>query len=411
MRVIADLHLHSRYSRATSERLSVRGLAEAAKAKGLHLLGTGDFTHPRQFAELRRELKERGDGLLEHGGVLFVVSGEVSAVWSAGGKTRKVHIILLAPSLDVAAQINETLSKKGNLAADGRPVLGMSAAEIVEITSGISQDCECIPAHAWTPWFSLFGAASGFDSIGECFEDQARRIHAIETGLSSDPPMNWRLSALDSITLISNSDAHSPEKIGREANIFEFAEPSYRSLISAIRKKDRGRLLATVEFYPEEGKYHFDGHRLCNVRLHPREARRLNNTCPVCHNPLTIGVLHRVEELADRPEGFVPENAIPFTHRIPLSEIIEKTVGRGREARDAHANLIRAFGSEFAVLEGDERRIREVSGERIAEAIVRAREGRLRLTPGYDGVYGEISLFEEGGVQGACAQRSLQEFL
>ncbi|MEM3030465.1 MAG: endonuclease Q family protein [Candidatus Micrarchaeia archaeon] len=413
MRVVADFHLHSKYSRATSERLSLRGMAEAAKAKGVTLLGTGDFTHPQYFDELERGLRLHDSGFYEHGGTLFVVSGEVSTVWSVGGKAKKVHLILLVPSLDVAAQINDVLSKRGHLAADGRPTFGMSAAELVEVVMGIADDCEVIPAHAWTPWFSAFGSKSGFDSLKECFEDQAKRIHAIETGLSSDPPMNWRLSALDSITLVSNSDSHSPEKVGREANVFEFEEKgfSYRSLLSAIRAKDRRRFLATIEFYPEEGKYHFDGHRLCGVSLPPRKALACGNICPVCRRPLTIGVLHRVEELADRPEGFVPPNAIPFARRIPLNEILEKAVGSGRKAEEARSLLLQAFGNELAVLEGDRKRIEEVAGERVAEGIARAREGRVRLAPGYDGVYGEIDIFAEPAQGTPTLQRSLQEFL
>ncbi|MEM4390212.1 MAG: endonuclease Q family protein [Candidatus Micrarchaeia archaeon] len=407
MRLVADLHLHSKYSRATSDRLSLSGMAEAAKAKGIDLLGTGDFTHPKHFDELKHGLRLHESGFYEHDGTLFVVSGEVSTTWRVGGKPKKVHLILLAPSLEVAAQINDVLAARGDLAADGRPTLEMSAAELVEVVMGIANDCEVIPAHAWTPWFSVFGSRSGFDSLRECFEDETAHIHAIETGLSSDPPMNWRLSALDSMTLVSNSDAHSPEKIGREANVFEFDDLSYRSLLSAIRTKDRRHFRATIEFYPEEGKYHYDGHRSCGVSLHPSSARALGNLCPACHQPLTIGVLHRVEELADRPEGFVPPNAIPFVRRIPLAEILQKVLGDGRKCREVHSLLLQAFGNELAVLEADRARIAEVAGERVAEAIARAREGRIRVIPGYDGAYGEIEIFAEP----SAMQSSLQEFL
>jgi uncharacterized protein (TIGR00375 family) len=417
MKVVADLHIHSRYSRATSPQMGVDALGASARRKGVDLLGTGDFTHPAYFAELKRHLKplrgDEGTGLFECGGTAFMLTSEVSCIWSSNG-VKRVHLCLCAPSLEIVSQINGLLAKIGNLSADGRPVFGASAAQVTELVMGVSRDCFVYPAHAWTPWFGALGSESGFDSIEACFGDQARHVHALETGLSSDPPMNWRVSALDKYALLSNSDAHSPEKVGREANVFEVEEKdlSYRSLLDAVKKKDGKRFRMTVEFFPEEGKYHWDGHRAHGVSMAPRNAIARRNLCPVCGKPLTIGVLHRVECLADRPEGFRPQGAIPFAHMVPLKEIIADALGVGPATKGVQAEydkLVSAFGSEFAVLLcAEPGEISRASPGRVWEGIMRARQGKVLLTPGYDGVYGKVELFaKKGGHADAKADAAL----
>ena len=397
MRIVADLHLHSKYARATSKDMDLDHLAGAAGPKGLNLLGTGDFTHPAWFKELKERLQPGGPGLFTYKGCSFMLTVEISSVYSVDHKVKKVHNIVCAPSFEIAAQINDRLAKRGNLAADGRPTFGMSAPELVEQVMGISKDCFVIPAHAWTPWFSIFGANSGFDSVEECFGDQAKHIHALETGLSSDPPMNWRISALDKYALVSNSDSHSyyADKLGRECNVFD-CKLDYFDIIDAIKKKDKSRFLYTVEFFPEEGKYHWDGHRNCNVSLSPEEAAKHNNICPVCRKPLTIGVAHRVAQLADRPLGFVPPTAIPFKHVIPLAEIIanlRRTGVHTKAVQTEWQKLIDAFGSELAVLIDMPREKLETAADpRLVKAIMNARAEKVHLKPGYDGVYGQIEI-------------------
>jgi len=397
MKVIADLHLHSRYSRATSTQLTIPNLVKYAKIKGLNLLGTGDFTHPLWIQELKGSLKEDGTGVLrDNEGFGFILSGEISSIYSQGGKVRRVHNIVLARSFEVAEQINEALTKrKVNLKSDGRPICGIPCPELVELIMGVDKEAEVIPAHAWTPWFSVFGSESGFDRIEDCYKDQTKNIHALETGLSSDPAMNWRLSSLDKYALVSNSDSHSfwPWRIGREANVFELKSLTYRDLLSAIREKDSKRFLYTIEVEPAYGKYHFDGHRLCNISLSPEEARKLGNWCPVCKKPLTIGVLHRVEELADRPQGYVLKGAIPFKSLIPLTEIISAQMGIGqlysKKIWAVYSQLIERFGSEFAVLlDAEEGELKKATDPKLAEAIIKVREGKVEIKPGYDGVYG-----------------------
>ena len=418
MRVLADLHIHSRFSRACSDQLNVPNLARWAKLKGINLLGTGDFTHPLWLRELKERLSPLDNGLYEYGGTRFVLTSEIATVWSVERKVKRVHTCLCAPSIEVVEQINEELAKRGNLSNDGRPVLGMSAAELVEIVMQVSPDCFVYPAHAWTPWFSVFGSMSGFDSIEDCYEDRTKDIFALETGLSSDPRMNWRLSALDRYTLLSNSDSHSLQKIGREANVFELDESfSYLDVINAIKLKDPKRFRMTVEFFPEEGKYHYDGHRACGVSMHPRESRKINNICPVCRHVLTIGVLNRVEQLADREEGVVPSGALPYVKLVPLQEIIVDTMGRGwptRAVMGEYEKLIGAFGTEFDVLTGAPKdKLFELTDEKIAEGIMRVREGRVAIEPGYDGVYGRISILgeKEKPARSAGAQSSLSEFV
>jgi uncharacterized protein (TIGR00375 family) len=400
MKFIADLHIHSKYSRATSRDMEVETLALWAKRKGIKLLGTGDFTHPLYFLDLKSKLSPSGGGLYalksDPEGTRFMLTAEVSNMYSQGGKGRRVHTILFAPSLEAAEQISAKMGKYGKIASDGRPIFGFSAKDLVKMVLDISPDSLLIPAHAWTPWFSIFGANSGFNSLVECYEEETKHIHAIETGLSSDPEMNWRLSALDDITLISNSDAHSPNKIGREANIFN-CDLSYEAITDAIRQKDPRRFLFTIEFFPEEGKYHYDGHRSCNVLFSPKETKKHKGLCPVCGKRLTVGVMNRVDELADRREGTVPDKAIPALHMVPLEEIIADALGVGSNAASVekeYLRLVEKGGSEFDILmELSPEDIAVFTPPMILEGILRVRQGRLSITPGYDGVFGKIQIF------------------
>jgi len=396
MRLIADLHIHSRFSRATSPRMNLELLAHWAKIKGIGLLGTGDFTHPQWLKELKDGLLPDGNGLFCYGGVRFMLTSEISLIWKQGERVRKVHILILAPSFESVKRINHDLALIGNLASDGRPILGISAQQLAKIVWNADETAELIPAHVWTPWFSVFGSRSGFDSLEECFGAHTKRIFAIETGLSSDPPMNWRLSTLDSLTLISNSDAHSPSKLGREATLFDLPDPSYGSVIEAMKTRDPANFLGTIEFYPQEGKYHYDGHRKCGVVLSPRETIAHNNICPVCGKPLTIGVLHRVEDLADRADGSASVDRPPYTSLVPLEEIISQAVGVGVKTKTVsreYVRLIEEFGDEFRILLDLPRE--EMEGrvpEPILRGIMRIRSGDVTITPGYDGLYGQVHI-------------------
>jgi len=409
MKFIADFHLHSKYSRATSKKMDLEHLQKWAKIKGIKVLSTADFTHPQWFKSLKEKLKPAEPGLYElkrqetsdmhHNEIRFILTTEISCIYSKHGRVRKIHIVVFAPSFEVVEKINAHLGWVGNLKADGRPMLGMDAKELIKTVLGISKDCFIVPAHIWTPWFSLFGSKSGFDSIEECFEEYSKYIYTGETGLSSDPSMNWRLSALDKVTLISNSDAHSPQKIGREANVFD-TELSYPAIIEAIKSRNPQKFLFTIEFFPEEGKYHYDGHRNCEIRLSPKESKKYNNICPVCGKPLTIGVLNRVEELADRPEEFKPKGTIPFKSLIPLDEIVAEGLGMNPGTKGVKReckNLIRKFGNEFKILLDVPRKDLEATTlPEITEGIIRVRERKIHITPGFDGVYGKISIFEKG---------------
>ncbi len=399
MRIIADFHVHSKYSRATSRDMDVENMAKWAKLKGINLLGTGDFTHPTYFAELMGKLKPEGNGLfsLKKGdpSVKFMLTGEVSNIFSSGGRLRKVHCIIFLPSFEAAEKLNSLLSRMGKIGSDGRPVFGFPVKDLVKMVYDISPDAMIIPAHVWTPWFSLFGSFSGFDSIEEAFEDQADLIRVIETGLSSDPQMNWRLSALDNITLISNSDAHSPSRIGREANVFN-CPLTYRDIVESLKTKSRDKFRFTIEFFPQEGKYHFDGHRNCGVSLSPAESRKYNNRCPVCNSPLTIGVMHRVEELADRPEGYTPEGAIPAKHLIPLEEIIADALGVGvgtERVEKEYRKIVSQCGSEFNILLNlTPEELSKLLPQKIYSGVIKVREGCVKVIPGYDGIYGKVSI-------------------
>ena len=406
MKFIADLHLHSRYSRATSQEMEVKALALWARRKGIRLLGTGDFTHPLYFLDLKSKLNQLGNGLFtlkeDPEGVHFMLTAEVSNMYTQAGKSRRVHTLIFAPSFEAVERINTRLAKYGKTGSDGRPIFGFSAKDLLKMILDISPECLIIPAHIWTPWFSIFGANSGFNSIQECYEEEAKHIRAIETGLSSDPGMNWRLSALDDITLISNSDAHSPSKIGREANIFN-CELSYKAITEAIRRKDPRKILYTIEFFPEEGKYHYDGHRNCGVLFSPQETRHHKSLGPVCGKRLTVGVMNRVEELADRPEGYVPEKAIPAVRTVPLDEIIADAFGVGANALSVekeYLRLVEKGDSEFNILlELSPEELSSFTQPMILEGILRVREGRLKIIPGHDGVFGKIEIFspEERG--------------
>jgi uncharacterized protein (TIGR00375 family) len=409
MRFIADLHIHSKYSRATSKDMSPESIWEWAQLKGITVIGTGDFTHPGWLAELKEKIEPSGSGLFNlkkefrigdvpdscKADVYFMLTAEISCIYTKKDRTRKIHSIIFVPGFDTALRINAVLSKIGNLNADGRPILGLDAKELLKIVKDVSPEAVFVPAHAWTPHFSVFGAASGFDSLEECFEELTPHVYAIETGLSSDPRMNWRLSALDRITLISNSDAHSPSKIGREANIFD-AEIAYDSIAKAIRT-GKG-FSGTLEFFPEEGKYHYDGHRLCGVSLSPRETIKHNYLCPVCGGKVTVGVMHRVEKLADREDGFKPSGAPPFNSIIPLTEIIAETLNvnvNSKAVNNEYLRLLKKFGSEFKILKDMSLNdIESDDSHLLKEAISRMRSGDVYIAPGFDGEYGRIKIFE-----------------
>ena len=408
MRFLADLHIHSRYSRATSKDMSPEGVGKWAQLKGIRVIGTGDFTHPQWFQELGEKLEPTGNGLFTlnkefpatdvpgscKAEVSFLLSAEISCIYSKNGRTRKVHALVLAPDFNAAGRINAALGSIGKLSSDGRPILGLDAKELLRIVLDVSPDALFIPAHAWTPHFSVFGSASGFDSLEECFEELTPHILAIETGLSSDPPMNWRLSALDRITLISNSDAHSPSKIGREATIFD-AEIAYGPIKDAI--KTRKGFVGTVEFFPEEGKYHFDGHKACGVSLSPAETRQHGETCPLCLKKVTVGVMHRVDKLADRVEGYRPDSAPIFHSLIPLQELIAETLKVGASSKKvakAYHALLEQLGNEHSILMNSPLDVIERAGSPLLrEAVARMRAGNVRIVPGYDGEYGKVRTF------------------
>jgi len=400
MKFVADLHIHSKYSRATSKEMNLESLDKWAKIKGIKVMGTGDFTHPVWFKEIKERLEPAELGLYKlkgsKTGTRFLLSVEISSIYSQGGKTRRVHNLIFAPSMEIAEKINTALGLRGNIKSDGRPILGLSSIELAELVFGISEEAVIIPAHAWTPWFSVFGSMSGFDTIEECFGEYANKIFAIETGLSSDPAMNWRLSQLDKISLISNSDSHSAEKIGREANVFD-TKLSFVGIIDAIKSCDPKKFLYTIEFFPEEGKYHYDGHRLCNVVMSPEETKKNKKICPQCRKPMTVGVMYRVDELADRPNNFIAKNRVPFKKVVPLSEIISEVLGVSKVSKKIkveYERLIEIFGTELEILiDASIGEIKNKGSEKLADAIDRMRKGNINIQPGYDGEYGKVSIF------------------
>lgn len=410
MKMIADLHIHSRFSMATSKEGMPENLDFWARKKGISLIGTGDFTHPVWREELKERLVSEGNGLYRlkdayvkeesrkfpGEGTRFVVSGEISSIYKKNGKTRKVHNVILLPSLEAADAMAQCLEKIGNIHSDGRPILGLDSHDLLEMMLDVCPEGILIPAHIWTPHFSVLGAKSGFDSVEECFEELAPYIHALETGLSSDPAMNWRISKLDRYQLVSNSDAHSPSKLGREANLLDI-DCSYEGLYRAIQTGEG--LEGTVEFFPEEGKYHFDGHRKCGVSLSPVEAERLGGICPVCGKKLTMGVDHRVEQLADRAEGFVKKDGKKYESLVPLPEVISACMGystASKKVQGCFEQMIQTLGTEFDILRNvPSEDIKSCAGERIAEGIENVRTGNVKRIPGYDGEYGKIELFDE----------------
>jgi uncharacterized protein (TIGR00375 family) len=411
--LFADLHLHSRYSRATSGQMEVGTLAYWAKRKGIGLLGTGDFTHPEYFRDLQNQLEPDESGFYRlrqnDNGVRFVPSVETSHMFKQGGKGRRVHMLVIARSLETAGEINRALAARGNVAADGRPIFGFSVRHLVKLVREIDPEALLVPAHIWTPWFSVLGERSGFDSLAECFEDELPYLAAVETGLSSDPEMNWRLSQLDRLAIISNSDAHSPAKIGRECNAFR-APLTWAGLRDALLQRDRDRFRFTVEFFPEEGKYHWPGHRACKRSASPAQYRAWSGVCPVCGKLLTGGVATRVDALADRPEGYRPPAAVPDVHLVPLEELAAEAIGQNTGTKAVTAlwdRVVEAGGDELRVLlfmEAEE--LRDAAGEKLADAILRMRRGEVLAAAGYDGVYGTIRIF--GGEAAAPAASGAQ---
>jgi uncharacterized protein (TIGR00375 family) len=402
MKFIADLHIHSRFSRATSRDMDIPTIAEFARVKGIKLVATGDFTHPEYRKSLKVNLAESGNGLYAHGDTSFVINVEVNNIYSAHGRLRRIHNIIFVPSLETAQQVSALLGRYGKLESDGRPTLSISSYEMLARVMEIDERAFIVPSHIWTPWFSLFGSNSGFDTIEECFGDLSHKVFAFETGLSSDPPMNWLLSTLDRKTLVSNSDAHSPSRLGREANVFD-CDLDFDVIRRVLETKDRNRFLYTIEFFPEEGKYHYDGHRSCNVVMTPEQARASGDTCPVCGRKLTIGVLHRVYDLADRKPDQVPKDTIPFKHLVPLEEVIAEATGHGRETAAVdklYKEMIAQLGPEFDILlDTPVDDITRVAGERVGQGIERMRRDEVEATPGYDGVFGVISVVPDAARQ------------
>jgi len=402
MNFIADLHIHSKYSRATSPSGDLSNIANAAKIKGIQVVGTGDFTHPKWLEEIKEELIPAEQGLFKlknsKNEVRFILTSEISCIYSKGGKVRKIHIVVLAPSIKTVEKINKKLSKIGNLKSDGRPILGLDAKNLLEIILQTDENCLFIPAHILTPWFALFGSKSGFDSVEECFEDLSPHIYALETGLSADPKMIWRIPDGRRLTLVSNSDAHSPNKVGREANVFE-TEFSYNAIVEAIKNKDNKKFLYTIEFFPEEGKYHFDGHRACDISLTPEESKKYNNVCPACGKPLTLGVAHRIADLADKEEGFVPKDAIPYKSLIPLKEIIGDAFSCGANTKKVaveYNKLIENLKNEFNILLNVSlEELQKTAQPQVAEGIIKVRQGKVIIEPGYDGVFGKVGIFSK----------------
>lgn len=440
--IIADLQLHSKYARAVSPHMVIPEMAKWANRKGIDLLATGDWTHQLWLRELKLNLEEDGSGLLRikeskkqgiKEEVKFLLSGEVSCIYSQGGKGRRIHTLIFAPSFEVVDKINAELTKRGcNLMSDGRPIIGLTSIQLAEVVFGISEECLLIPAHAWTPWYGLFGSMSGFDSIAEAFGPYADKIYAVETGLSSDPAMNWRIKELDNRSILSFSDAHSGPKLGREATVFRSKELknqgikeasknleiTYKDIAEAIKQdiNSSWEIAYTIEFYPEEGKYHYNGHRTCNVRHSPKDSKKLGTICPACGKPVTVGVMHRVEELSGRSEEDlklvkkdIPETIIrgiysetfpgrtPYVKLVPLQEILSEAIGSmvtSDKAQSEYQKLVEALGGEFSVLlRSDISEISRISGEKIAEGVDKVRKGDIVIDPGYDGVFGIVKIW------------------
>jgi len=414
MKYVFDIHIHSKYSRATSRELGIEGLYKGAAIKGIDVIGTGDFTHPRYFKEIEKELEDIGSGFYSfkrknsarHGSKKikkdpkFLLSAEIANIYKKSGKARRVHTCVFAPSVAAAKELNIALEKIGNIKSDGRPILGIDVEDMTRIIFEISEDFIVVPAHAWTPWFSVFGSKSGFDSIEECFGDQSKKIFAIETGLSSDPVMNRTWSYLDNISLISNSDAHSLPNLGREATVFDLESLSIKNMRSALDKKNfsdkKNKIDFTIEFFPEEGKYHLDGHKDCSFSCDPKETKKLKALCPKCGRGLTVGVLSRVADLGDRKESLKLEN---YKHIVPLREIIADAFGQAKSTKrvcETYDAMIDRLGDEFSILlDLDLDEIKSFGIEELSEGIKRVRRGEIFVKGGYDGEYGVVSVFSE----------------
>lgn len=429
MHVIADLQLHSKYSRAVSPAMELPQICAWTRRKGMGLVATGDWTHPLWMKEIKANLEELGNGLLKLKNAapddpLFMLASEVSCIYSQGGKGRRVHTLIWVPTLASADKINKEMTKQGcNLMSDGRPIIGLSSIQVADLVLSIEPKALVIPAHAWTPWFSVFGSMSGFNSLEEAFGPYAKNIYAVETGLSSNPSMNWRIKELDTRSIISCSDAHSGPKLGREATVFDVSELNYHAIYQAIKQEGKSRIAYTIEFYPEEGKYHWSGHRACNIRWGPKETAKNGTTCPVCGKPLVQGVEQRVSELAGRseedlklivePEAIFPggqkvnvtkskafPNRSPFVMLVPLQEIISECIGSpvaSPKVQTPYRQLTDALGGEFAVLLGASHEdIAKIAGERVAVGVEKVRKGDIVIDPGYDGVFGVVKLWREG---------------
>lgn len=406
MRIIADFHIHSKYSRATSSDMDLEHIFQSAQEKGISVVGTGDFTHPEWFDELKNKLEPAEEGLYRlksqatssNDQMRFVVTGEISNMYRRNGRGRRIHNLIILPSLESAEKINKVLSWQGNLKSDGRPILGMDSEELLKIIIDAEPKALFVPAHCMTPWFGIFGSMSGFDSLEEAFGENTKHIYAMETGLSASPDMIWRIPDGQMVSLISNSDAHSPRNLGRETNVFD-TDLSYSAIRDAIIKKDKSKFLYTIEFFPQEGKYYYDGHRLCNISMSPEQRKKVKGICPKCGRKLTVGVLSRIEELANKEKNFIPKNAVPYKSLVPLKEIIAEAIGvqsQTKTVEEHYQKLIQKFSNEFSVLLDtplDE--LYKFTLPKIAEGIKRVREDKLIIEPGYDGEFGKVKIFQE----------------
>src|SRR3989339_1000143 len=406
MRQIIDLHIHSKYARATSKFFDLAEMVKWSEIKGVDIISCADFTHPAWFAQLEKNLiEDNSSGLYRlkdsNSAVRFIISTEVSCIYRQGDKTRRLHLCILMPNLTSAGKFNQALAARGaKLASDGRPILGMSAKEVLQIMLETDKRAMMIPAHVWTPWFAVFGSKSGFESLEECFEELTPHIKAIETGLSSDRVMNWRLKELDNITLVSNSDAHSGPQIGREANVMDLSEKTYQEIVDIIATKNRTKFLYTIEFYPEEGMYHADGHKDCGFSCLPEASQKLKGLCPKCKKPLTIGVLAQVEKLATLKDNEVDKNQhIPYKSIVPLPSIISDYLGVGRNSQRVQKlflDIIVSAGNEFKVLlDLSAEELIKIMPAVLADGIIRMRQNKIKLIPGYDGQYGQVEIFSK----------------
>jgi len=417
MRYIVDWHIHSKYSRACSKQLELPTIAQWCERKGINIVTTGDWTHPEWFKHIKENLEEERQGIYtlkgnppqsplgKGGGVHFMLVQEVSQIYKKGDKTRRVHNLIFSPSIETCEKVNARLNKQGfNIKSDGRPILGIDSEELYKLLKEIDEKIIVVPAHAWTPWYAVFGSKSGFDSIEECFGEMSKYVYAIETGLSSDPEMNWQISALDKIVVISNSDAHSPRNLGREANVFEFDKPpTFDDFVSVLKNQDAARFKYTIEFYPQEGKYHYDGCAACKFSCNPVQSKKLGNRCSTCKRSLTLGVHNRVEELKDRDAKQVSNRKIPFKSIVPLAEILAEVFGvksvSSKKVEEEYMRLTTELADEFSILLDvpiDSIR-KHTSNENISLAIEKVRAGKVEVTPGYDGIYGTVKVFGKSG--------------